>query len=41
MFTLTGRYAGAVPHWIILAIDALVFLAAALFFTLFRMDRLF
>ncbi len=38
--TLSGRYAGTVPHWMVLAIDALVLLAAALFFTFFRMDRL-
>lgn len=40
VFTLTGRY-GVVPHWIVFVIDALVLLAAALFFSLFRMDRLF
>ncbi len=38
--TLSGRYVGAVPHWIVFAFDASVLLAAALFFSLFRMDRL-
>lgn len=41
VFTLTGPYAGTVPHWIVFAIDASVLLAAAVFFSLFRMDRLF
>ena len=38
--TLTGRYGGTAPHWIVFAIDTLVLLAAALFFSMFRMDRL-
>lgn len=41
VFTLTGRYAGNGLHWTVFAIDTLVLLAAALFFSLFRMDRLF
>lgn len=41
VFTLTGRYAGTGLHWTVFAIDALVLLAAAVFFSLFRMDRLF
>jgi hypothetical protein len=41
VLTLTGRFAGTTTHWIIYAIDGLALLAAALFFTFFRMDRLF
>ena len=39
--TLSGRYLSPVPHWVVFVIDALVLLAAAVFFSLFRMDRLF
>lgn len=38
---ITGRFGGMVPQWIIFVLHALVLLAAALFFSLFRMDRLF
>ena len=41
VFTLTGRYAGTGLHWTVFSIHALVLLAAAVFFSLFRMDRLF
>jgi len=34
---LAGRGPGALAHWIVFAVDALVLLAAALFFTVFRM----
>ena len=40
LFTLAGRYRGAVPHAVGFGADALVLLAAALFVTFFRMDRL-
>jgi len=41
VLTLTGRFPATTAHWIICTIDGLALLAAALFFTLFRMDRLF
>ncbi len=39
-FTLSGRYAAVVPHWIVFAIDLLVLIAAALYFTVVRFDRM-
>ena len=39
--SLAGRYNGTLPHWLVFGIDGLVLLAAALFFTFFRMNRLF
>jgi len=39
--TLLGGYHGTLPHWVIFGIDALVLLAAALFFTFFKLNRLF
>ena len=39
--TLFGRYHGTAPHWVVFGIDALALLAAALFFTFFKMNRLF
>ena len=39
-FTLSGRYAAAVPHWIVFGIDLLVLIAAALYFTVVRFDRM-
>ena len=38
---LTGRLGSPLPLWIIIGIDTIVFLAAALFLTFFRMTRLF
>jgi hypothetical protein len=38
---LTGRLSSPLPLWIVFSLDALVFLAAALFLTFFRMTRLF
>lgn len=38
--TLAGRTSGSLPHWLVFGIDAVVLLAAALFFTFFRMSRL-
>lgn len=38
--TLVGSFKGTVFHGVILSIDGLVLLAAALFFTFFKMDRL-
>lgn len=40
MATLTGSFKGTVLHGVILSIDGLTLLAAALFFTFFKMDRL-
>ncbi len=40
VFTLAGKYRGALPHAIIFGIDTAVLLAAAIFFTVFRMDRM-
>lgn len=39
--TLSGRYHGTAPHWVVFGLDAIVLLAAALFFTFFKMNRLF
>ena len=38
--TLAGKYRGAVPHALIFGSHTLVLIAAALFFTFFRMDRM-
>jgi hypothetical protein len=38
---LTGRYRGALPNALVFALDGLVLLAAALFFSVFRINRLF
>ena len=38
--TLAGSFKGTVLHGVILSIDGLVLLGAALFFTFFKMDRL-
>lgn len=38
--TLAGSFKGTMLHGVILSIDGLVLLAAALFFTFFKMDRL-
>jgi hypothetical protein len=38
--TLAGKYSGTWPHWCVFGVDMLVLLAAALFFSLFNMDRL-
>lgn len=39
--TLTGRFGGTALHWIIFGITTLALIAAALFFTFFKMTRLF
>ena len=36
-----GRWPGMAPHWVAFGVDGLALLAAAAFFALFRMDRLF
>jgi len=41
VLTLWGRYQGVGVHWFIFGLNALVLLAAALFFSFFRMTRLF
>jgi hypothetical protein len=41
ILTLSGRYNGVGLHWVIFVITTLVLLAAALFFSFFRMTRLF
>ena len=41
VLTLSGRYQGVGVHWLIFCVNTLVLLAAALFFSLFRMNRLF
>jgi hypothetical protein len=41
VLTLLGRYQGVGVHWFIFSLNALVLLAAALFFSFFRMTRLF
>ena len=38
---LSGRYPATVPNWLVLAFDGVVLLGAALFFSFFRLDRLF
>ncbi len=37
---LSGRYQGQWLHWAVFAVDLVVLVGAALFFTFFRMDRL-
>lgn len=39
-FTLTGRYAAMWPHWLVFGIHTMVLLAAAVFFSSFRITRL-
>lgn len=39
--TLSGHYRGSLPHWIVFSLDFIALLSAALFFTFFRMNRLF
>lgn len=39
--SLAGRYHGTLPHWLVFGVDGLALLAAALFFTFFKMNRLF
>jgi hypothetical protein len=39
--TLAGRYQGTVAHWLIFGLNTLVLLGAAVFFSSFRMTRLF
>ena len=41
ILTLTGRYDGVALHWMIFGITTLVLLAAAVFFSFFKMTRLF
>lgn len=41
LLSLTGRYNGTVPHWVVFAIDGTVLVAAAIFFAVFRINRLF
>lgn len=40
VLTLTGRWHSMAVQWIVFGIHTLVMLAAAVFFTVFRMDRL-
>jgi hypothetical protein len=37
VLTLTGRYQGVALHWMIFAVTTLILIAAALFFTFFKM----
>jgi hypothetical protein len=39
--TLAGRFQGTAAHWLIFGLNTLVLLGAALFFSFFRMNRLF
>lgn len=39
--TLAGRYQGVIAHWMIFGSTTLALLAVALFFSFFRMTRLF
>ena len=41
ILSLSGRYHAIAPNWLALALDGLVLLAAALFFSFFRLNRLF
>ncbi len=41
VLTLAGYYRGVAIHWGVFTLDTLVVLAAALFFSFFRMTRLF
>ena len=41
LLTLTGRYEGTALHWMIFGVTTLVLIAAALFFSFFKMTRLF
>ena len=41
LLTLAGRYQGVGAHWLIFLVNTLVLLGAVLFFTFFRMTRLF
>ena len=41
VLTLSGRYPGVFLNWVVYGADTLVLLAAALFFSLFRINRLF
>ena len=41
VLTLVGRYQGNGVHWTIFALNTLVLLGAALFFSFFKMNRLF
>lgn len=41
VLTILGRYQGGGIHWWIFGLNTLVLLAAALFFSFFRMSRLF
>jgi hypothetical protein len=38
--SLAGRYEGATVQWVVFGIDELVCVAAAVFFTVFRVGRL-
>jgi hypothetical protein len=37
---IAGRYSGSVPNWVVFGVDTTALLAAALFLTFFRMNRL-
>lgn len=39
--TLTDHYQGQWPQWLVFAVNGSVLVGAALFFTFFRMDRMF
>lgn len=41
ILSLTGRYNGTIPHWIVFAVNGMTLLAAAVFFAVFRINRLF
>jgi hypothetical protein len=41
VLALTGRYHGVAVHGVVFGVNTLVLLSAALFFTFFRMTRLF
>jgi hypothetical protein len=41
VLTLSGRYPGVLLNWLVYGVDTLVLLAAALFFSFFRINRLF
>lgn len=41
VLSLSGRYQGIGAQWLIFLLDTLVLLGAVLFFTFFRMNRLF
>jgi hypothetical protein len=40
ILALSGRYSGTLFHWVVFGVDTLVVVAAVLFVTFFRMNRL-